>query len=148
MDPINAQNEEERVQSTKINPEYENLVPELSDHDFQSLKSIIEDNDAHIPIFINPKGEILDGDHRYIVSTTLRCCESILLLSEVLLPILAPELQSALVVEEEYFTSNVIFEDTVVGFIPERRVKLDAFLVDTIREEPGSSQEVTKRMSA
>jgi hypothetical protein len=77
-----------------------------------------------------------------ILSTTLRCCESILLLPEVLHPILALELQSALVVEEEYFT------DTVVGFIPERRVKLDAFLVDTIREELGSSRVVMKRMSA
>jgi hypothetical protein len=83
-----------------------------------------------------------------IVSTTLRCCESILLLPEVSHPILALKLQSALVVEEEYFTSNVIFEDTVLGFIPERRGKLDAFLVDTIREEPGSSQVVMKRMSA
>ncbi len=45
----------------KINPEYEKLVPELSEHDFQSLKkSIMEDSAAHIPIFVNPKREIPD----------------------------------------------------------------------------------------
>jgi 16S rRNA G966 N2-methylase RsmD len=66
MDPINTQNEQERVQNIKINPEYEKLVPELSAHDFQSLKkSIREDDAAHIPIFVNPKREILDGHHRW-----------------------------------------------------------------------------------
>ena len=151
MDPINTQDEEERVQSITINPEYEKLVPELSDHDFQSLKkSIMEDSAAHIPIFINPKGEILDGHHRYIVSTTLRCSESMLLLPEISHPILPLELQSASgAVEEEYLTPNVIFiKDTMLEFIPERRGKLDAFLFDTIREETVSSQMVMKGLSA
>jgi hypothetical protein len=66
MDSITDQDENERVQSIKVNPEYEKLVPELSEHDFRSLKkSIMEDSAAHIPSFINPKGEILDGHHRW-----------------------------------------------------------------------------------
>jgi hypothetical protein len=66
MDPINAQNDEERVHRITINPEYEKLVPELSDHDFQLLKkSISEGNAAHMPIFVNQKREILDGHHRW-----------------------------------------------------------------------------------
>jgi ParB-like chromosome segregation protein Spo0J len=50
----------------KINPEYEKLVPELSENDFQLLRASIKaDNAVHTPIFVNYESIILDGLHRW-----------------------------------------------------------------------------------
>lgn len=48
-----------------VNPEYERLVPPVSNTDFQSLKQSIKENGLYIPIVINQSGTILDGHHRY-----------------------------------------------------------------------------------
>jgi ParB-like chromosome segregation protein Spo0J len=54
------------AQEIKINPEYEMLVPELSENDLQLLRASIKaDNAAHTPIFVNQEGTILDGHHRW-----------------------------------------------------------------------------------
>ena len=50
----------------KINHEYEKLVPELSENDFQLLRASIKaDNAVHTPIFANHQGIIPDGYHRW-----------------------------------------------------------------------------------
>lgn len=49
----------------KILPEYEDMVPAVSDEDFQILKQDIKKNGLRLPITINSKGVILDGHHRY-----------------------------------------------------------------------------------
>jgi ParB-like chromosome segregation protein Spo0J len=49
----------------KINPEYSKLVYPLSNAEYQVLKNSIREDGLHYPIIINPKGEILDGHHRY-----------------------------------------------------------------------------------
>ncbi len=47
------------------NAEYIHLVPELSTSEFEVLKESIFRDGQHIPIIINPKGEILDGHTRF-----------------------------------------------------------------------------------
>ncbi len=48
-----------------INPEYERIVPKLSDQEFQSLKESIKNSGLHVPLTINQNGILLDGHHRY-----------------------------------------------------------------------------------
>ena len=50
----------------RINPEYANLVSELSPEESESLKqSIKKANRLNVPIIVNQDGIILDGHHRY-----------------------------------------------------------------------------------
>lgn len=53
------------------NPEYEELVPKVSDIEYQSLKESIKQNGLWIPIITNDNGIILDGHHRFRVCREL-----------------------------------------------------------------------------
>lgn len=48
-----------------IKTEYENLVPSVSQKDYELLKNSIKENGLWIPIIINPEGVILDGHNRF-----------------------------------------------------------------------------------
>ena len=48
-----------------VNPEYEKLVPALSNTEYASLKESIKDNGLWLPIITNSDGVILDGHHRF-----------------------------------------------------------------------------------
>jgi ParB-like chromosome segregation protein Spo0J len=63
------QSEEEkttrREEEIKINPEYQSLVSDLSDEEYESLTESIKENGLFVPIVVNQAGIILDGHHRY-----------------------------------------------------------------------------------
>jgi site-specific DNA-methyltransferase (adenine-specific) len=48
-----------------INPEYEALMPHLSDDEYEALKSSIKSEGLFVPIVVNRDGVILDGHHRF-----------------------------------------------------------------------------------
>jgi ParB-like chromosome segregation protein Spo0J len=56
------------VMSLRVNPEYEKLLPKMSDEEFAELKASIETEGQHYPIVANENLEVLDGHHR------LRAC--------------------------------------------------------------------------
>jgi ParB-like chromosome segregation protein Spo0J len=60
-----------------IKPEYERLVPEISDIEYKALKESIKEKGLFFPIIINQKGEILDGHHRYRVCKELGLLQTI-----------------------------------------------------------------------
>lgn len=45
-------------------PEYENLVEQVSDKEYDKLKKSIEEDGLHYPIAVNEDGVVLDGHHR------------------------------------------------------------------------------------
>jgi len=49
----------------KINPEYEALLPKLTEPEFQELKESIRKDGLHYTLAINKGGVILDGHHRF-----------------------------------------------------------------------------------
>ncbi len=51
--------------SLRINPEYDKMLPRMSDEEFQELKKSIETEGQHYPIIVNENLEVLDGHHRY-----------------------------------------------------------------------------------
>jgi ParB-like chromosome segregation protein Spo0J len=51
--------------SLRLKPEYEKLLPKMSDQEFAELKSSIQTEGQHYPIVVNEYLEILDGYHRY-----------------------------------------------------------------------------------
>ena len=54
-----------------INPEYESIVPPLSEEEYEALKKSIKENGLCLPIFITEYGVILDGHHRYKICLEL-----------------------------------------------------------------------------
>ena len=54
-----------------INPEYEALVPNISDEEYNALYKSIDENGLWVPIIVNPEGVILDGHHRYKICNKL-----------------------------------------------------------------------------
>lgn len=52
-------------------PEYENLIPKLSQFDYENLKQSVRNCGQHVPIIVNSKGIILDGHRRYRVCKEL-----------------------------------------------------------------------------
>jgi hypothetical protein len=54
--------------SLSVNPDYEKLMPEMSDEEFGELKESIQSEGQHYPIVANENLEVLDGHHR------LRAC--------------------------------------------------------------------------
>lgn len=55
----------------QISKEYQDLVPPLTDTEYQSLKQSIKNNGLWMPIIANEKGIILDGHHRYKICKEL-----------------------------------------------------------------------------
>ena len=49
----------------RVNPEYEKLLPKMSDEEFAELKASIRTEGQHYPIVANENLEVLDGHHRY-----------------------------------------------------------------------------------
>lgn len=54
-----------QINDIKINPEYAELVSTLTEEEYDSLKSSINENGLYLPIIINEHGIILDGHHRF-----------------------------------------------------------------------------------
>lgn len=51
--------------SLRANPEYEKLLPKMSNEEFDELKASIKAEGQHYPIVANEDLEILDGHHRF-----------------------------------------------------------------------------------
>ena len=51
--------------SLRLNPEYEKLLPKMSDEEFQELKVSIKEEGQHYPIVANEDLQVLDGHHRF-----------------------------------------------------------------------------------
>ncbi len=48
----------------KINPEYDKILPHMTNEEYEALKQSIKEEGQHFPIIINADHEILDGHHR------------------------------------------------------------------------------------
>jgi ParB-like chromosome segregation protein Spo0J len=48
-----------------LNPEYEKLLPKMSEEEFTELKASIQAEGQHYAIIVNEDLEVLDGHHRY-----------------------------------------------------------------------------------
>lgn len=57
--------------SLRLNPEYDNLLPRMSEEEFTELKRSIETEGQHYPIIVNEDLEVLDGHHRFRACTEL-----------------------------------------------------------------------------
>ncbi len=57
--------------SLRVNPEYEKLLPKMSDEEFIELKTSIETEGQLYPIVANDNLEVLDGHHRFRACTEL-----------------------------------------------------------------------------
>ncbi len=51
--------------SLRLNPEYERLLPKMTDEEFEELKNSIKAEGQHYPIIVNEDLEVLDGHHRF-----------------------------------------------------------------------------------
>lgn len=51
--------------SLHLNPEYEKLLPKMSDQEFAELKESLQTEGQHYPIIVNENLEVLDGHHRF-----------------------------------------------------------------------------------
>ncbi len=59
------------LMSLRINPEYDKLLPPMSDEEFEQLKTSIQTEGQHYPIIVNENLEVLDGHHRFRACTEL-----------------------------------------------------------------------------
>jgi ParB-like chromosome segregation protein Spo0J len=57
--------------SLHLNPEYDKLLPRMTDEEFTALKVSIEQEGQHYPIIVNEDLEVLDGHHRFRACTEL-----------------------------------------------------------------------------
>jgi ParB-like chromosome segregation protein Spo0J len=57
--------------SLQLNPEYEKLLPKMSEEEFVQLKESIKSEGQHYPIIVNEDLEVLDGHHRFRACTEL-----------------------------------------------------------------------------
>jgi len=57
--------------SLHLNPEYDKLLPRMSEEEFIELKHSIETEGQHYPIIVNENLEVLDGHHRFRACTEL-----------------------------------------------------------------------------
>src|SRR5674476_1055121 len=57
--------------SLRLNPEYDKLLPKMSDEEFSELKESIQTEGQHYPIVANEDLEVLDGHHRFKACTEL-----------------------------------------------------------------------------
>ena len=51
--------------SLRINPEYEKMLPKMSEEEFAELKASIKTEGQHYAIIANEDLEVLDGHHRF-----------------------------------------------------------------------------------
>jgi ParB-like chromosome segregation protein Spo0J len=51
--------------SLRLNPEYNKLLPKMSEEEFAELKTSIQTEGQHYPIIVNEDLEVLDGHHRF-----------------------------------------------------------------------------------
>jgi ParB-like chromosome segregation protein Spo0J len=57
--------------SLRLNPEYDKLLPKMSEEEFAELRTSIKTEGQHYPIIVNENLEVLDGHHRFRVCTEL-----------------------------------------------------------------------------
>ncbi len=57
--------------SLRINPEYEKMLPKMSEEEFAELKASIGSEGQHYAIVVNEDLEVLDGHHRFRACTEL-----------------------------------------------------------------------------
>ena len=57
--------------SLRLNPDYEKLLPQMSEEEFAELKASIQSEGQHYSIIVNEDLEVLDGHHRYRACTEL-----------------------------------------------------------------------------
>jgi ParB-like chromosome segregation protein Spo0J len=57
--------------SLRLNPEYEKLLPRMSEEEFAELKKSIQQEGQHYAIIVNEDLEVLDGHHRFRACTEL-----------------------------------------------------------------------------
>lgn len=57
--------------SLHFNPEYEKLLPKMSEEEFAELKASVQTEGQHYAIIVNEDLEVLDGHHRYRACTEL-----------------------------------------------------------------------------
>jgi ParB-like chromosome segregation protein Spo0J len=57
--------------SLRVNPEYEKMLPKMSQEEFAELKASIKADGQHYAIVVNEDLEVLDGHHRYRACTEL-----------------------------------------------------------------------------
>ena len=57
--------------SLHLNPEYDKLLPRMSEEEFAELKRSIQNEGQHYPIIVNENLEVLDGHHRFRACTEL-----------------------------------------------------------------------------
>ncbi len=57
--------------SLRLNPEYDNLLPKMTEQEFAELKASIQTEGQHYPIIVNENLEVLDGHHRFRACTEL-----------------------------------------------------------------------------
>jgi len=55
-----------------VNPEYEALLPKLSQEEYEALKTSIKNEGLHFPITINKDRVILDGHNRFKICQELQ----------------------------------------------------------------------------
>ena len=53
------------MMSLRLNPEYEKMLPRMSDEEFAQLKESIQNEGQHYAIIANEDLEVLDGHHRF-----------------------------------------------------------------------------------
>jgi ParB-like chromosome segregation protein Spo0J len=57
--------------SLRLNPEYEKMLPKMSEQEFTELKASIQAEGQHYAIIVNEDLEVLDGHHRFRACTEL-----------------------------------------------------------------------------
>jgi len=57
--------------SLHLNPEYDKLLPRMSDEEYTQFKASIKAEGQHYPIIVNEDLEVLDGHHRFRACTEL-----------------------------------------------------------------------------
>jgi ParB-like chromosome segregation protein Spo0J len=57
--------------SLHINPEYDKLLPQMSEEEFDQLKKSLQTEGQHYPIIVNEDLDVLDGHHRFRACTEL-----------------------------------------------------------------------------
>lgn len=57
--------------SLRLKPEYEKMLPTMSEEEFEQLKESIATEGQHYPIIANENLEVLDGHHRFRACTEL-----------------------------------------------------------------------------